>query len=424
MKRMHFFLIPLVVALIFPAVAQSATKNIPVKIMSRMLSLPNTNGVTGMLVNGKIIYLFGMNISSTGGDAYLQAIDASGAQRWTLPLLTGGTDIATGITRDSAGNIWVVGSAATVVPATATPTPTPTATQTETPTVTPTPIPTIVNPDGVVLDPDLPMRKDLTSVVLWKVSANGVLLATYSADLTHPVFVHGITVSARGLAVVGMISTLTGNAGFLLQADTSGTFGRPLLIGNSDTVANAVIRKSDGSLVVLGSSTEKIGGKSLIGQRDGIIVSISAQGKLTSILRSSNVKSSRSWQSTTSSLFFGGDAAVNSFREAVVTKFASNLLPTWSARFPAASPALTFDLSATSRLMTFASTAPIKGLTGWKPKGNQVLTLTFDSKGGLTGAFGAPALSIPISMGFSRDLGVVVLGSGALGVSIFHALPR
>jgi len=444
-KRFQLFLIPLVVALMFPAGAQSATKNIPVKIMTRITALPTSNPVSGMLVNGKVIYLFGTTTTANGTDAYLEAMDGLGAVRWSLPLDTGVAEIATGITRDTSGNIWVVGSAAQVIPsATPTPTPsatptptqsaTPTPTQSATPTLpstptptlpsTPTPIPTIVNPDGVVLDPDLPTRKDLTKIVAWKVSPSGILLATYALDLLHPVLVRGIAISSKGFAVVGMISTSTGNAGFLLQSDATGTFGKPLLIGKTDTVANAVLMKTDGSLIVVGSSGEKIGGKVLTGQRDGIVASISATGKLVSLIRSSNLKSSRSWQSITNSLFLGGDAAVNSQTEAVVTKFMSNFRAAWTARFPAKSRALTFEISSSSRLMTFSSTGAIKGVAGWKPTRSSVLTLIFDSKGALTGAFGASAMTTPISMGFSRDLGVVVLGSGALGVSIFHALPR
>jgi len=426
MKRFHFLLIPLVVALIFPAVAQSATKAIPVRLMTRLASLSKANPVSGMLVSGKVVYLFGTTSSVNGTDGYLRAMNGQGTALWTVALDTGGAEIATAAARDTSGNIWVVGSAAKLVTPTPTPTPTPTTTPTPTPTptTTDTSTVTIVNPDGVTLDPDLPIRKDLTVVVVWKVSASGMLLATYTSDLAHSVLVRDIAVSSNGFAVVGIISTSTGNAGFALQSDATGVFGKPLLIGKTDTDANAVVKKSDGSLVVIGSSAEAIGGKVLIGARDGIIASISAQGKLVSLIRSSNSKSLRSWQSRTNSLFFGGDATLNGKTEAVATKFGSNLAPSWTARFPAMSPAFTFDLSTTSRLMTFSSKAAIKGIVAWKPTRTQVLTLVFDAKGVLTGAFGAPAMTTPISMGYSRDLGVVVLGSGALGVSIFHALPR
>ena len=406
----------MLVALIFPTVAQSATKNIPVRIMNRIATVPAANPVSGMLVNGKVIYLFGTTNSSNGTDGFLRALDGNGAPKWTLALDNGSAEIATAAARDISGNIWVVGSAAKLAVGTATPTATPAPVDTSTVT--------IVNPDAVSPDPVVPLRKDLTTVIIWKVSAAGALLATYSSDLFHPILVRGVAVSPNGIAVVGMISTATGNAGFLLQADLTGIFGIPLLIGKSDTVANTLVKKRDGSLLVMGSSAESIGSKVLIGAQDGIIASILPAGKLTSLARSSNAKSSRSWQSTTNSFFLGGDATLNGRTEAVVTKFAANLVPSWTARFPAMTPAFTFDLSTTSRLMTFASIGPIKGITGWKPSRTQVLTLILDSKGAVTGAFGAPAMTTPISMGYSRDLGVVVLGAGPLGVSIFHALPR
>jgi hypothetical protein len=382
--------------------------------MTRIATIPAANPVSGMLVNGKFIYLFGTANSSNGTDGFLRATDGNGVPKWTLVLDNGSTEIATAAARDASGNIWVVGSATKIALGTTTPTPSPTDTSTV----------TIVNPDAVSPDAVVPIRKDLTTVIMWKVSSAGTLLATYSSDLAHPILVRGVAISSQGIAVVGMISTSSGNAGFLLQADPKGTFGKPLLIGKSDSVANTLVKKSDGSLVVMGSSAESIGGKVLIGAQDGLIASISSAGKLTSLTRSSNAKSARSWQSTTNSLFLGGDATLNGRTEAVVTKFAANLVPSWTVRFPAMSPALTFDISTTSRSMTFASIGPIKGVTGWKPRRIQVLTLILDRKGAPTEAFGAPAMTTPISMGYSRDLGVVVLGAGVLGVSIFHALPR
>lgn len=410
MKRFQFLLIPIVLALIFPALAQSVTKNITVKAMTRLVTLPGTDQVSGMLVSGKVIYLFGTASGVQGVDGFVRAIDGAGAVQWSLSLDTGGDEIATTATWDASGNIWVVGSTAKSV------------ISTPSPTASPSPI--ILNPDGVTLDPDLPLRNDLTAVAIWKVSASGALLATYVSDLARPVLPRAVVATSTRIAVVGIVSTISGNAGFVLQSDSTGVFAKPLLIGKSDTEANAVAAKTDGSLVVLGSSTEKIAGKVLLGERDGIIASVSAKGKLTSLLRSSNSKSLRSWQSTTNSLFFGGDAVLNGKIEAVVTKFASTIVPTWTTRFSAAGPALTFDSSSTSHLMAFSSIGAIKGITGWKPRKTQVLTLIFDSRGRLTGAYGAPSLATPIAMGYSRDLGVVILGSGATGVSIFHALPR
>jgi hypothetical protein len=394
--------------------------------MARLATLPAANPVSGMLVYGKVIYLFGNTSSSSGSNGYLRSIDEHGRARWALALGNGSPSIATAAARDGSGNIWVAGSGTNMsvpnLPSTPTPTPSPTPTLSSSVPDTSTAI--ILNPDAVRMDPVVPIRKDLTSVLIWKVSSAGILLATYSAVLPAPVLVRAIAVSPTGVSVGGIYPTSTGNAGFILQSDATGKFARPVLIGKSDSVVNSLVRKPDGSLIVIGSSAESIAGKVLIGARDGVIATVSPVGKLVTVLRSSDLKSVRSWQSVTNSLFFGGDSTLNGKTQAVVTKFGSNLRPAWTARYPALGPALTVDISSSSRLMTFSTRVAIQGISGWKPTRPQVLTLIFDSKGALTGAFGAPVMMTPISVGYSRDLGVVVLGSGVLGVSIFHALPR
>jgi hypothetical protein len=50
--------------------------------------------------------------------------------------------------------------------------------------------------------------------------------------------------------------------------------------------------------------------------------------------------------------------------------------------------------------------------------------LNLDSKGALKGAYGAPSISTPMAIEYSPALGVVVLGRGPTGVSVFHTLPR
>ncbi len=75
-------------------------------------------------------------------------------------------------------------------------------------------------------------------------------------------------------------------------------------------------------------------------------------------------------------------------------------------------------------MMAFISTSAIAAIAGWKPKKTTTLILNFDSKGALVGAYGAPTVISPIALGFSRDLGVLLLGVSAKGVSIFHSLTR
>ena len=429
MKKLAVLATAALILLSFPWLAQGATKAITQMPMTLLAALPPSDQTTGMVVRGKSIYLIGTITGVASTDGSVKALDSTGTVQWSLPLDNGSNEIATAATVDSSGNIWVVGSAQTPS-ITPTPTPLPSATVSSTPTpsvsaspsVTPSQSPTVLNPDAITTDLVAPLRKDLTSLTLWKISPAGVLLASYSLEIGAPFLVRGVIFANNAIAIVGIISTASGHAGFLIQSDLNGSFTKPILIGKSDTEMNALVKKSDGSLVLVGSSSEIISKQSGKGIRDGVVVSVSQSGKISSVVRSSNIASTRSWQSATNSLFLGGDA-ISGKSEAVVTKFASTLVPTWTMRFASTGPALTSD-SPTTHFLLFPSTGAISGIKGWKPSKVSALALGLDSKGVLNGAYGAPAITTPMAIGFSRELGVVLLGRGPAGVSIFHALPR
>ncbi len=423
--------------------AQGVTPTIAVKQMSLITKLSGADQAYGMLIKSKIIYLFGNVTGVASTDGYLQAIDGTGLIQWSLALDAGQNEIATAATIDSAGNIWVLGSS--VTPSAQTPTPTPTSTPTSTsmptespsPSITPTPTlspavspvatptalatslaPTL-NPDSVQVDPASAVRRDLTSVILWKVSRSGTLVGTYTVEMKRPVLVRSAISTPAGIAFTGILSTPTGIAGFYANSDLNGVIGKPLTIGKTETELNALVKMGNGSVAIFGASSESMAGTKLVGVKDGIISSIAPTGKMGRVIRSSNAKSARSWQSATSKFFLGGDALTSGKMEAVVTKFSSTFLPTWTTRYPATTPAMTAD-GVTSHFAFFSPTSAIPGIKGWK-LGNS-LTLAFDSKGVLTGAYGLAGL--PISIGFSQDLGLVLLSRGNMGVSIFHALTR
>ena len=405
-----------------PILAQGATKPVAQIPMTLVATLPPSSQTVGMVVNGRMIYLLGTITGVVSTDGFVQALDSKGEVRWSLPLDNGSNEIATAATFDSAGNLWVVGSAQTTN-TTFTPPPTDTTTATTSVTPTPVPAPTVLNPDGITVDPLVLMRKDLTAITLWKISPSGVLLATYAKEIGSPFLVRGAIFANNSIAVVGIISTPSGHAGFLILADLNGSFGKPILAGKSNTELNGLSKKSDGSLVLLGSSAETIAKHRRIGVKDGIIVVMSKAGRMTSLIRSSNTASNRSWQSGTNSFLLGGDALTSTKQEAVVTKFGSTFVPLWTRRFDSSGPALTAD-SPTSHFFFFPSVGAITGVKGWKPRKASALALSLDSKGVLKGAYGAPAISTPMAVGYSRDLGLVVLGQGSAGVSVFRTLPR
>lgn len=428
MKKLAIVLSSALLLVSFPLLAQGATKPITQIPMTLVTKLSPSDQTVGMVVRGKIIYLFGTITGVVSTDGFIQALDATGTVQWSLPLDNGGNEIATTATLDATGNIWVVGSApknflssspSPTVSSTATPIPTLSAT----PTPTPIPSPSLLNPDGVTVVSPIPMRPDLTSLSLWKVSPAGALLATYTVDIGSAFLPRAVSIVNNSIAVAGIVSTTSGLAGVVIQADVNGNFGKPLIVGRANTQFKAIAKKSDGSLVVLGSSSETIANQKRRGNQDGVVVVISPAGKISSVVRSFNTSSARSWNSATNSLFFGGDAIGKAKTEAVVTKFGSTLAPTWTVRYASASPALTVD-SPSSHLLLFASVGAITGVKGWKPRKGSALVLSLNSKGVLNGAYGASAITGPMAIGYSRDLGVVVLGWGPAGVSVFHTLPR
>lgn len=414
MKRTPLLLL-VVFALLFAITpAHAAPKSVSVKPLTQLALIPTGDDVAGMLVAGKLIYIYG----TSGSNAFVRSIDGQGAVNWTLSLDTGVDEIATAVTRDTVGNIWVFGSASKGIGVDPTPSQSPSASASATTSV--------LNPDGVVLDPEVALRSDLNTLVAWKVSPMGVLLSTFTSDFGQPVLARAAVESSGALSVVGLTATTMGSVGFFVQSDSIGNFAKPLFIGKVDTDINSIAKMPDSSFVLVGASSEVLGGKTLKGVRDGIIIRI-VKNKISAIVRSSNIKATRTWQNTSNSLFFGGSALASGKNEAVATKFALNsnaIAPTWTVRFPAQGAAMTTDISATSHAMTFSSTSALPGVIGWKASKGQAVTLIYDAQWALKGAYSSLVLSNPIAAGFSNDLGLVVLESGAFGVSIFHALTR
>jgi hypothetical protein len=168
----------------------------------------------------------------------------------------------------------------------------------------------------------------------------------------------------------------------------------------------------------IGNSAETLAGKKVAGYRDGIIAKYSSAGKLTSLVRSSAAKAKREWLSATNSLFLTGSVQTSQKFESALTKFATNLSPSWTYRF--ASTGATYSALGPngSHFAAFASKSAVKGISNWKPSRPTALLLTFDSKGALVDA--KSAVGTPIALGYSKDLGIVLMSTSQTGVSIFR----
>ena len=396
MKR--FLAFAVLALLVIAPVSQAAPKKISVKPMQLLTTIGTPEEVSGAVVSGKSIIVFGTRASK----AYARAIDRSGKELWNLSLDQSVASIATAAAVDSAGDIWITGA-------------TPLVTGLTPPAATTTPL----NPDNAVIPPSV-FIGDLQAITIWKVSAAGVLMFTNTLPTSSVLFPTSIAVDKNGASIVGIIANEKGYAGFLANTDTAGTFSKLLQIGVASTTADAVVRHGDGSFTVTGSSSETLVGKKVAGITDGILVKVSKALKITSVVRSSVAKGKRIWNSASNSLLLAGEVVAGGKTESAITKFSLTFAPSWTYRFASTGP--TLAASATHAL--FISTGAVAQLN-WNPKTPTPLLLTFDSKGLITTADSGPAGEKEVlGLLISKEFGVLALTSRAESISIFTLLPR
>ena len=396
MKRFVVFVV--LASLVIVPVSQAAPKKISVKPMQLLTTIGTPDEVSGAVVSGKSIIVFGTKASK----AYARAIDGTGKELWNLSLDQSAASIATAAAVDPAGDIWVAGA-------------TPLATGLTPPAATAPPL----NPDNAVI-PQSAFVGDLQAITIWKVSAAGALVFTNTLPTSSVLFPTAITADKNGASVVGIIANEKGNAGFLANADTTGAFSKLLQIGVASTTADAVVRHGDGSFTIAGSSAETLAGKKVAGLTDGILVKVSKVLKITSVVRSSVAKGKRIWNSASNSLLLAGEVVAAGKTESAITKFTLAYAPSWTYRFASTGPAL----SASATQAFFISTGTVAQLN-WNPKTPTPLLLTFDSKGLITAADSGPiGQKEVLGLLISKEFGVLALTSSAESVSIFTLLPR
>ena len=294
----------------FPALAA------PVNPLPSFKTIPADQDIAGMLVGDSAVYLFGN--TPTGG--YVTAINKDGSEKWQHSFNDLLAFTITAGALDGSGNIWLVGSSAP-------------------PVALPggiNPSPTAINPDGVVIGAEGAVRPDLTDLTLWKVSATGEGAGKYQLPLSQPVLPTSISINKSGISLVAWQST----GSIFLSCDLTGKFGKPLRVGKTTTTLDKVVRNSDGTSVLLGSSTELFLANKAIGVRDGIILKVDSAPKIVQSIRSGEKGATRNWASATSSLLLGGYLKSKTSSLATITKFAANLKPTWTVRYKATSTAV------------------------------------------------------------------------------------
>ena len=396
MKRLLSFV--LIAVFFFTPTANAAPKKISPKPMQLVTTVGTPDEVSGVVASGKTLIVYGSKASK----AYARGVDTTGKELWSISLDQAPASIATTAAVDPVGDIWIAGATPLALGL-----------------IEPSPTATPVNPDNAVVPPTT-LVGNLQAVTIWKITAAGVITFTKTLPTSSVLFPTSISVDRNGASVVGIIGSEKGSAGFLVNTDKDGVFGKLLQIGSLATTADSVVRHSDGSFTVVGSSSETLSGKKVAGITDGVLVKISKALKVTNVVRSSAVKGKRIWNSASSTLLVGGEVVAGGKTETAITKFSSSFAPTWTYRFPSTGPALTIG----STYAAFVSTGTTSQLN-WNPKVPVPLVLTFDAKGAIKAADNGPAGQKEVlGVLLSKELGLLVVTASADTVSIFTLIPR
>ena len=384
MKRIALLL---VMSVALAPSAQAVQKKVAVKKVTTVLSVP---GAEMLAVSGSSIITIA-TVDSQTTDIVLSAVNGTGVSLWQKVIDSGVDEVAMATTVDGAANVWLAGFSSQVKSA-----------STETASVI------AENPDAITLEAAEELRGDLNVLTVWKISPVGELLATYTSQYDLPGLINSISVNKSGLSIVGVLSEKP----FLQNISAAGEFSQQASIGTSKTTINTVVRNSDGSSSLFGSSTETLGGKKLAGVRDGVLVKTSKSGAIASVVRSSAIKGDRSWLSADSSLLLSGYVKVGKTTETAITKFTSTFVPTWTIRFASTGQSRAITGAGIS-YAAMGSKSAIASITGWKPSKAQLLVVVFDAKGVMTSAFGSSELSEPLALAYSKELGIVGLALNA-----------
>ena len=385
MKRLLSLVV--ISSLFFTPLANAAPKKPVVKSLKLLTTIGSVDEFSGIVASGKTIIVYG----NKGDKSFAKALDLTGNELWNIELDKASPSVVTAAAVDSSGVMWLAGSTSL---ARATPTPSPTV--------------SVLNPDKTIPVADI-FSADLDAFSLWSLNPTTQALTQYTVQLSAPILINSIAVDKNGITAVG-------SSGTIINADLSGKIAKPINVGTESTVFESVVKNTDGSITLVGSSGETLGGKKLVGKVDGVIIKVSKVGKVVSVVRSSAPKASRNWLSATNSLLLGGEVITGAKAESAVTKFSNAYVPTWTYRLSSSGETFT----AGSTFAFFQSKGAITQLANWAPKSAQALLLTFDAKGVITGGYSAPAEQKEVlGLYLSKDLGPLCITSSAETVSIF-----
>jgi hypothetical protein len=376
-----YLVLVVIASVAMTGVAQGAPKSVsvkPLKVFSQSSSAET------IVANSKAIFTY-ENMMGVSADIKVRAFDFAGTEIWSKTVDSGLDELATAMAIDSQGTLWLVGNIA-IAP------------QPESATAATG----ALNPDGIEVENIPPLRADMKNISVWQISATGEVIG--QSSIATVALIDAISVSSSGLSILASRDSEP----FLITL-SEGKFSKELKIGSAKTKISAITRSSDGTTYLVGSSSETLGGKKLVGRVDGVLIKVAKTGSITSVVRSSAPKGLRDWQSTTSSLFVTGSARSGTTVESAITKFNSSFIPTWTTRIPSTGRTLASSGANGSFYAILEPTSAIKGITGFRVVKGQSVALQFDSKGLLISAFTLAELTSVIASTYSSTVGLFLL---------------
>ena len=361
----------------------AAPKGISTKPITTLIQSVKTEG---LLVSKQTIFTY-ENIVGQSADIKVRAFDFAGAEIWSKTIDSGLDEVATSLAVDAEGTLWLAGNSAI-------------AAQSESATVSVG----ALNPDGIEVENIQPLRTDMKNLTIWQINSSGELVNQTS--IPNVVLVDAISFSSSGISILA-----SRESGQFLMTFVAGKFSSELKFGTTKTKLNALVRSPVGTTYLVGSSSETLGGKKLVGRVDGVLIKVAKTGAIISVVRSSAPKAIRSWQSTTSSLFVTGSVRSGVSVESALTKFNSSFAPIWTTRIASSGSTLSSAGPNGSFYAILEPTSAVKGVTGLKIVKGQSAVLQFDSKGVLIGAYSSADLIAPVAAAYSSGSGLVLLTS-------------
>jgi hypothetical protein len=377
------FLVATAITVAVAPTAESAPKSVAMK---QFVQITKEIGAEGMVVTSEAIITYS-NVIGKSSDIQLRAVDFAGALIWSKTIDSGRDEVATVITADAQGTIWVGGNSSPAV-------------QSETITA----ITGALNPDSVTVEMPDELRGDMKNISLWQISPTGDVAPQIDLKISQAALVDAISTNATGVSIL-----LTRESGQSLALVKAGALDKEVKLGTTKSKFNVIFRAADGSTSLFGSSSETLAGKKLAGKIDGILMKVSKTGSISSVVRSSAAGAIRDWQSATASNFLTGVVRSGKKVETALTKFNSAFTPTWTNRILSTGYSMAASGANGSVFAIFEPTTALKGVTGWKQVKGQSVALQFDSKGLLIGALTNQLLSAPLTAGYSTEGGLILL---------------